>query len=291
MNLLAKIPELKVISRTSAFSFKGKNEDIRTIGDKLNVAYLLEGSVRKSQDKVRITAQLIKASDGSHLWSETFDRDMNDIFKVQDEIAGAVVEQLKIKLLVTDRNLPRESKPEVYNLWMQSKFFLNLVTPDNTEKALALLAHGHALDSADARIRAARAAAYYLKAHNSRTIEETYQWVKKSRDEAKIAITFDPNLPDPYEALAEITIFDWDLKASESFLQKAIELDPSNAASITEMGNVIRDLGRYKEAIALYKRSIEVDPLRPTSFFQFSIVYGYTITIMKLLNKLRRLLI
>ena len=142
LNLLAKIQDLKVISRTSAFSFKGKNEDIRTIGEKLGVAYLLEGSVRKSADKVRITAQLIKASDGSHVWSEVFDRDLNDIFKVQDEIANAVVSALKVKLLGTNSIAARQSNPDVYNLVLQSRFYQKFGTRDAYRKATNYAATG-----------------------------------------------------------------------------------------------------------------------------------------------------
>ena len=99
LNLLSKIPELKVIGRTSSFSFKGKNEDLRIIGEKLGVAHILEGSVQKEGNKIRVTAQLIRTADGFHLWSEKYDRDLEGIFKLQDEIAGAVVKQLKLKLL------------------------------------------------------------------------------------------------------------------------------------------------------------------------------------------------
>ena len=101
LNLLAKLPELRVIGRTSSFQFKGRNEDLRVIGEKLNVAHILEGSVRKSGEKVRITAQLIRAADGSHLWSESYDRTLDDIFVVQDDIAGEVVKALKLTLLAT----------------------------------------------------------------------------------------------------------------------------------------------------------------------------------------------
>jgi TolB-like protein len=101
LNLLSKIPELKVIGRTSSFSFKGKNEDLRVIGGKLGVAHILEGSVQKEGNKIRVTAQLIKVADGSHLWSERYERDLKGIFELQDEIAGAVVNQLKVKLVPT----------------------------------------------------------------------------------------------------------------------------------------------------------------------------------------------
>ena len=109
LNLLSKIPELKVIGRTSSFSFKGKNEDLRIIGEKLGVAHILEGSVQKDGNKIRVTAQLIRTTDGSHLWSERYDRDLEGIFKLQDEIAGAVVKQLKLKFFTTTANTTSSS--------------------------------------------------------------------------------------------------------------------------------------------------------------------------------------
>src|SRR5262245_5724593 len=128
LNLLAKLPELRVIGRTSSFQFKGRNEDLRAIGEKLNVAHILEGSVRKSGEKMRITAQLIRASDGSNLWSESYDRTLDDIFAVQDDIAGEVVKALKVTLL--GASLTKRSKPqdlEAYNLALQGRFFLDRI--------------------------------------------------------------------------------------------------------------------------------------------------------------------
>ena len=137
LNLLAKLPELRVIGRTSSFQFKGRNEDLRVIGEKLNVAHILEGSVRKSGEKVRITAQLIRAADGSHLWSETYDRTLDDIFVVQDDIAGEVVKALKLTLLgtaLTTRSKPQDS--EAYNLALQGRFFVERRGQKDLERAV-----------------------------------------------------------------------------------------------------------------------------------------------------------
>jgi TolB-like protein len=137
LNVLAKLPELRVIGRTSSFQFKGRNEDLRVIGEKLNVAHVLEGSVRKSGNKVRITAQLIKAADGSHLWSETYDRTLDDIFAVQDDIAGEVVKALQVTLLgtaLTPRSEPQDS--EAYNLALQGRFFLERRGREDFERSV-----------------------------------------------------------------------------------------------------------------------------------------------------------
>ena len=137
LNLLAKLPELRVIGRTSSFQFKGRNEDLRAIGEKLNVAHILEGSVRKSGEKLRITAQLIRAADGSHLWSESYDRTLDDIFAVQDDIAGEVVKALKLTLLgPTSVTRSRPVDPEAYNLALQGRFFLDRRGQKDLERAV-----------------------------------------------------------------------------------------------------------------------------------------------------------
>ena len=148
LNLLSKVPELRVIARTSSFAFKGKEDvDMATIGQRLNVAHVLEGSVRKSGNRVRITAQLIEAADSSHQWSETYDRELTDIFAVQDEIALAVVDQLKLALLNDD--LPARSTTtslEAYNLYLQGRYFSNQFHEKGLAKAAEFYAKALAAD-------------------------------------------------------------------------------------------------------------------------------------------------
>src|SRR5216117_495506 len=148
LNQLARIPQLRVITRTSSFSFKGKEVDVATIAKALNVANVLEGSVRKSANTLRVTAQLIRASDSSHLWSHTYDRDRTDIFKVQDEIASDVVAALKVKLLPT-QELPkaqRTNNPEAYQQYLQGRYHLNRFSIADFEKARAFLERACQLD-------------------------------------------------------------------------------------------------------------------------------------------------
>jgi TolB-like protein len=137
LNLLSQVPELRVIARTSSFSFKGKEVDIAEIARKLNVANVLEGSVRTSGDTVRITAKLVRASDSSHLWSQTYDRPMSDVFKVQDEIAGTVVAQLKIKLLGAAPKL-RVTDPKAYALFLQAREVMRQYNAEAIEQAIVL---------------------------------------------------------------------------------------------------------------------------------------------------------
>ena len=145
LNLLAKVPGLHVASRTSAFSFKGKQEDIRDIAEKLRVRHVLEGSVRKAGDQLRITVQLIKASDGYHLWSENYDRSMANIFAIQDEIARAVVESLKPQLL-DETPVAQETSSEAYNLYLQALHYKRQRTPDSLDRAMDLLERAVAID-------------------------------------------------------------------------------------------------------------------------------------------------
>jgi len=277
LNLLSKTPDLKVISRTSAFSFKGKNEDIRSIGDKLNVAYILEGSVRKAADKLRITAQLIKVSDGTHLWSENYDREMNDIFKVQGEIASAVVKELQVKLIGNNYNMPKESDPRIYNLWLQSKFLLNLGTASNEtfQKASDLLMEAYAIDSLDARVWSGLARVYFNKMFEALSVKEVNELSKKSRHAAEKSLGLDKNLVEVYDILSSLAVNDWNLPLAESDLQKALKVDPANGALLFSQANILRDQGRFTEAEELYKKSIELDPLGTRCLFSFSILYGY----------------
>ena len=145
LNLLAKIPKLRVISRSSAFSYKGKDVKLAQVAKELNVAHILEGSVRKAGNKVRITAQLIEARSDTHLWSNTWDRELDDIFAVQDEIAAAVVEQLKITLL-GEAPKAKEVNPEAYALFLQGRQLRRQSTPEAFEQAIALFQQALAID-------------------------------------------------------------------------------------------------------------------------------------------------
>ena len=139
LNDLARTPGLRVIARTSSFQFKGKTEDLRVIGQKLDVANILEGSVRKEGNKVRITAQLIQTSDGSHLWSDTYDRELNDVFAVQDDIARSVSGALKITLLGEKPSFAKSQNAEAYNAYLQGRYFLDRRGKEDSAKSDWLL--------------------------------------------------------------------------------------------------------------------------------------------------------
>ena len=259
LNLLAKIPDLKVAARTSSFQFKGKTGDIETIAEQLKVANVLEGSVRKSGNQVRITAQLIRADSGFHLYSETFDRTLDDVFGIQDEISAAVVDALKIKLLgAAPKSV--EVNPEAYALYLQGRYFYARRTGTDWEKAAR--AYEQALqinpDYAAAwaglsRVYASQAGATYIDLHPG---------YAQARQAAQKALALDSALPDSY--LAEATIqmsYDWDWAGAEASLKHALELAPGLADAVTEMGLLQRYLGDLDQAVALERRAVELDPL------------------------------
>ena len=262
LNLLAKIPELKVIGRTSSFSFKGKNEDLRIIAKKLGVAHLLEGSVRKDGNKIRVTAQLIKATDGSHLWSETYDRDLKEIFKLQDEIAKAVVLQLKIKLLKAPGSA--SGNIEAYNLILQGNYFYDKLDKDNVAKAIDFYNRALAIDSTDARALGKLANAISRQAWQNYIDQNT--GYEKARQSALKAISLDSNNANGYLELGDVKLYhDFDWKGAEKAYQKALSLEPENAEMIYSNGSFYFATGRWNEAIRTMKKCIELDPLKPIS--------------------------
>lgn len=271
LNLLSKIPELKVIGRTSSFSFKGKNDDLRSIAEKLGVAHLLEGSVRKSGNKIRITAQLISAVDGSHLWSHTYDRDLNDIFKVQDEIAEAVVKELRVTLLGASTRTVTQNT-EAFNLYLQGKYFVDRRDKESLESALQYYTQALALDSNYAQAWAGLVNVYVHQANNGDIP------IKEGSAKAHIAVEkalrIDPELSEAHAAQSRIYMsFDLDWPKAEASLKKALELDPGNAVALVNAGILAARLGRSDEAIAFYKRSIAVDPLRARTYNNLSIAF------------------
>lgn len=261
LNLLTRIPELKVISRTSAFSFKGKNEDVRTIGEKLGVAHILEGSLRKSGNKIRITAQLILVNDGSHVWSKTFDRTIDDIFVVQDEIATAVVNELRITLMGDPLQQSVTTSTEAYTLYLQGKYFLAKRTQENVLKATENFLQALELDKNSASIWAALSLAYASQANDGSL--NPAEGFAKARQAAEKAIDLDGNLATGHYALASIqTSYDWNWEGAQEELEVARKLDPSNFGVINMEANLALAMGRFDEAIQLYKKALVLDPLR-----------------------------
>ena len=261
LNDLAKIPGLRVAARTSSFQFKGKTEDLRTVGEKLNVATILEGSVRKEGSRVRVTAQLIKVADGFHLWSETYDRQLNDIFAVQDEIARSVAGSLKVKLLGEKTATPsRGTNVEAYNAYLQGRYFYGRRSKENLEKAIDYYEQAIKLDPDYAPAWAGLAAARSFQADSTYLpVEEGY---RKARAAAERALALDANLAEAHEAMAWIQrSYDWDWGGADASFQRALALEPGNAVAIRGAARLAATLGRFEEAMALDRRALELDPL------------------------------
>jgi TolB-like protein/class 3 adenylate cyclase len=273
LNLLAKTPSLKVIARTSAFAFKGKKEDVRTIGQKLGVDHILEGSVQKSGNQIRIKTFLVKTSDGSQIWNETYDRQFTEIFKVQDEIASAVVNQLKLKFFGTGTHTT--SNPEVLNLILQGNYFLVKLDEKNVLKAMDFYDKARMIDSTDARVWASLANGYAVAAWQNYINQ--YDGNKKAMEAAIKAISLDRNAAAGYVALANIKLnyeFDWSGAREASI--KVLQLEPSNAAAQHLLGGLYRTLGNYDEAIQRAQSTILLDPLRPTAYILLGQSYTYS---------------
>jgi TolB-like protein/Flp pilus assembly protein TadD len=270
INNLAKVSGLKVVGRSSAFQFKGKNEDLRDVGRKLGVANVFEGSVRREGGHVRITAELIKAEDGFQLWSQTYDREINDIFAVEDEIALAATEALQVRLLggkgqAVVANSQR-ANPEAYQAYLQARYFQGRgQSKEDLGSALAYANKAVELDEKYAPTWALRAAIQNTMAQVA--LIDNKEGFRKARDDARRAIALDPMLAAGYVALATTqTYYDWDWNAAEASINKAMSLEPGDAGNFRIRSNLSRELGKLDQAIELNQQAITLDPLRTNSY-------------------------
>ena len=261
LNLLTKIPELKVASRSSAFSYKGKDFKIFDVGRELSVSHVLEGSVRKDGDQVRITVQLIKVGDGYHMWSETYDRSLDHIFAIQDEIATAVVAQLKLKLF-GDLPTVKETKPEAFAFYLQARHFSNLLTPEGWEQSDELYKKALTADPNYAAAWSGLSRNYInLTGYNLLPPDEGYQ---EATEAANQALAIDPLNVMALSSLGWIAMtHDSDLVAAAKHMERALELEPTNIDLIRNSANLVKRLGRLDEAILLLEYGIARDPVNP----------------------------
>ena len=266
LNLLARIPELKVIARTSSFAYKGKEAKISEIARELQVANVLEGSVRKSGDRIRITAQLIRTSDSTHLWSQSYDRTVQDIFAVQDEIAGEVVDSLKVKLLGADHKPVQAggtNDARAYEAYLRGRYEWNKgESQELARAALAAFDEALALDPSFAQAYASRSSV--LQALTRNAYLPYAEGFAQARAAAERAVELAPDTSDAYVALGRLAIgADWDWQKSEAALRKALELNPSNAAAYIVLAQLLSGLGRNNEALAAADQAVSLDPLAP----------------------------
>jgi serine/threonine protein kinase/tetratricopeptide (TPR) repeat protein len=260
---LARVEQVNVAGRTSAFSFKGKASDLREIGRTLNVSAVLEGSVRRAGNRLRITAQLVKVADGYHVWSERYDRQMDDIFEIQDEIALAVVEALKVTLLGKEKAavLKRSTEnPAAYRLCLKAYHAWARWTDEGFRTAIKLFEEALSCDPDYAMARFGLG-----DCHASRSIlGRDRPDHAKARTELETAIRLDPSLADAHAVLGLVEgMYEWNWASAESRFEKAIALDPRSPHICNVYGLTLGITGRHDQAVATYRRAIELDPLGP----------------------------
>jgi TolB-like protein/Tfp pilus assembly protein PilF len=275
LNLLAKIPDLKVAARTSSFYYKGKAVKLAEIARELRVAHLLEGSVRKSGNRVRISVQLIRAADGYHAWSQAFDREPDDIFRVQDEIAAAVAGALKLKLL-PDQDLlsagNRTTVPEAHNQYLLGRQFFNRTNVEDFRRAVAAYEQAIALDPNYASAYAGLAVAENELSHDpENSLAEVLAGQQRALAAADRAIAIDPELSEGYAARGFLRFtINWDWVGAEADLSRAFTLDPGSYRAYTCYACFLASLGRLSEALEINKKALELDPLSADAWFRRS---------------------
>lgn len=268
LDMLAKTPGLHVIARTSSFSFKGKSEDIPTIGTKLRVANILEGSVRKSGDHLRVTTQLVRADTAEHLWSETYEASAKDIFKVQDEIAAAVVSVLKLKLVQGQRT-KGTANPDAYNEYLLGRQHQRKETKEELQRAIAAYRRAVALDPHYAAAIAGLASAEYRLAD----ITSDPTGFKIAKSDAAQAIIEGPDHAEGYAVSGGIrSRVDWDWAGALADLQKAVALSPGDAGVQHAYGTLLGLLGRFPEATAALRTATRLDPLSSSAWDDLGLV-------------------
>lgn len=264
INALTRVDGLMVISRTSSFSFKGKNEDVRKIGSKLNVQSILEGSVRKAGNRVRITAQLINSADGYHIWSESFDRNLDDIFELQDEISQTIANRLRAKLSIKEKAKPLVKAStdnfQAYNSYLMGLFYYNKWTPANAEKAIEHYERAISEESTFTLPYAGLARCYSLMSFTG--YANPKEAAEKAIEYGNKALAIDSENIDAYLALATVRYFyEWDWDKGFSEIGKVVDINPnsSEAQLMYSLHYVIK--GKIEEALAAVEKAYKIDPI------------------------------
>jgi TolB-like protein len=268
LNVLAQIPGLRVTSRSSAFSFKGKDVDIPTVAKRLGVTNILEGSVRKSGNRIRITAQLIDARTDTHLWSETYDRQLDDVFTVQDEIAAAISDALKVKLALDSGNVVpptviKAANTDAYDFYLQGRELIHQRGRENLEDAVRYLERSLRLDNnfAPAHAQLAIAISLLLDSpglYGELSLEEVK---RKAMPHFERALELEPNLAEAYAGLGQLAQHSGDLELAAEYGRKALKLNPSYSDARTWLYHKLTLLGEYQEQEATLKELLALDPM------------------------------
>jgi TolB-like protein/class 3 adenylate cyclase/Flp pilus assembly protein TadD len=278
LNALTKVDGLQVTSRTSAFAYKGKNDDIRDIAINLNVDKILEGSVRKSGNRVRITAQLINAADGYHIWSENYDRDLTDIFQVQDEISGIITNRLRENLTMAQKATPLVKAPttnvHAYTFFLKGLHYWNKVTPADARKAIECFEQALAIEPGYAHAYAMVAAAYsYLGSGGQVSPHKAFEIVHRYADKA---LHLNSSIAESHIAKACAFLFyDWNWKEAYDALQNAIRINSGATEAYRLLGFYYIIVGKKEEAVKVLEEAIKLDPLSPSIINSLGNAYVY----------------
>jgi serine/threonine protein kinase/tetratricopeptide (TPR) repeat protein len=290
INALSQISGLKVSARTSSFRFRGEETDIQTIGEKLGVESILTGSVRKSGNRLRVTAQLINVSDGFNLWSNTYERELTDVFAIQDDVSGSIVDALQVKLSGNQRSSLHTSKAtnvEAYNLYLQGRYYWNQRSEEGVNKSIEYFQQAIDKDSTYALAYAGLGDSYLmLGVYGRRRPAESFPIAK---DFIKKALRLDGNLAEAYATLGDINIhFDWDLNSAESNLRKAIELNPRYPNGYHWLSEVLLLRGQFENAYRESQQALKLDPYALIINSQLGEHYQRGGEYQKAINQLRK---
>jgi TolB-like protein len=261
IDMLTKVPDLRVPARTSSFYFKGQHATIAEIAKALGVAHILEGSVRRAGNTVRVTVQLIRADNGYHLWSETYDRDLQDVFKVQDDISRMVVEKLKLTLVnAMPSSAARIANPEAYSLYLQGRYFVQNETAGDLEKAIGYFQRAITIDPSYAPAWGGLGFAQFRQVANGNI--QVSQGLEKVNAAALKAIALDPTLAEPYQLLSMVKMtgsHDW--AGARAALDKSLQADPNNMSALIGDAHLTRTVGTLDDALVKFRQTLDRDPL------------------------------
>jgi TolB-like protein/Tfp pilus assembly protein PilF len=273
LNLLAKIPDLRVISRSSAFSFKGKNFDSPTIAAQLNVAHILEGSVRKAGNQVRITAQLIEARSDTHLWSETYDRDLDDIFAVQDEISAAIIGALKERLRLQFEAAPRviaAASTEAHDAYLRGRYLMAQRTQATIEGAVREFEKAIEIDPDYARAHAELAIATLFLNRGAYGDIPLPEAISRAAPHARQAMALDPNLAEAHASTGQLWFLQQNPEEALAHYEKATQINPNYAIAYNWIALVLhKDIGHYAESFAAIETAVRLDPLSISTRYNY----------------------
>ena len=273
LNLLSRVPQLQVAARTSSFSFKGRQIEIPEIARQLHVAHILEGSVRKSGDRLRIAVQLVRAAEGYQLWSESYDRKLDDIFKIQDEIAGMVVRQLKVKLLGAAPTV-RHTDSKAYTLYLQAVQLARQSTPEAFRQSDTLYRQVLQIDPNYAP--AWRELARNFTNEADAGLLPNSEGYARAREAAEKALQIDPNYASAYSGLGWVAMANNDFVEAAKHFERALALDPHDLSVLGNSAAFLQSLGRLEEALALENTLVRHDPVNVTALHNL----GYTQRVM-----------